>query len=162
VAHEALAKLRAAHSRLCTSRNIRGREHGAVRPQARRAARRTSDEYGTERARARGPVAQRPQARRKSACEYAEHRGLLGDERPAWRREEHGETLLRVVLVSRLIAVYVGSAISIERVDVFSGGRDTISLRRASFKPETICALMLVEHSHFLARDRRARARRLK
>ncbi|KAF7372589.1 Transposase-like protein [Mycena venus] len=37
-----------------------------------------------------------------------------------------------------------GSAVAVERV--FSGGRDTISLRRASLKPETIRTLMLLKH----------------
>lgn len=36
-----------------------------------------------------------------------------------------------------------GSAVAVERV--FSGGRDTISLRRASLKPDTIRVLMLVK-----------------
>ena len=37
----------------------------------------------------------------------------------------------------------LGSAVAVERI--FSGGRDTISLRRASLKPETIRTLMLVK-----------------
>ena len=37
----------------------------------------------------------------------------------------------------------LGSAAAVERI--FSGGRDTISLRRASLKPETIKVLMLVK-----------------
>jgi hypothetical protein len=53
-----------------------------------------------------------------------------------------------------------GSAVSVERV--FSGGRDTISLRRASLKPETIRALMIVKHSLLLERARRAAERQLK
>jgi hypothetical protein len=53
-----------------------------------------------------------------------------------------------------------GSAVSVERV--FSGGRDTISLRRASLKPETIRALMIVKHSLLLERTRRAAERQLK
>jgi len=36
-----------------------------------------------------------------------------------------------------------GSAVAVERV--FSGGRDTISLRRASLQPETVRTLMLVK-----------------
>ena len=36
-----------------------------------------------------------------------------------------------------------GSAVAVERI--FSGGRDTISLRRASLQPETIRTLMLVK-----------------
>ena len=35
---------------------------------------------------------------------------------------------------------------------IFSGGRDTISLRRASLKPETIRTLMLVKQRLRLAR----------
>ena len=37
-----------------------------------------------------------------------------------------------------------GSAVAVERI--FSGGRDTISLRRASLIPDTIRVLMLVKH----------------
>ncbi|KAJ6536047.1 hypothetical protein B0H19DRAFT_963150, partial [Mycena capillaripes] len=37
-----------------------------------------------------------------------------------------------------------GSAVAVERV--FSGGRDTTSLRRACSKPETIRTLMLIKH----------------
>jgi hypothetical protein len=36
-----------------------------------------------------------------------------------------------------------GSAVAVERI--FSGGQDTISLRRASLNPETIQILMLVK-----------------
>lgn len=42
------------------------------------------------------------------------------------------------------------SAVAVERV--FSGGRDTISLRRASLKPETIRVLMLLKHKLHLSR----------
>lgn len=45
----------------------------------------------------------------------------------------------------------LGSAVAVERV--FSGGRDTISLRRASLKPDTIRALMVVKHRLRLARN---------
>jgi hypothetical protein len=44
----------------------------------------------------------------------------------------------------------VGSAVAVERI--FSGGRDTISLRRASLKPEMIRTLMLVKQRLRLAR----------
>ena len=44
----------------------------------------------------------------------------------------------------------VGSAVAIERI--FPGGRDTISLRRASLQPETIKALMLVKQHLRLTR----------
>jgi len=43
----------------------------------------------------------------------------------------------------------LGSLVAIERV--FSGGRDTISLHRASIKPHTICILMLVKQKLQLA-----------
>lgn len=44
---------------------------------------------------------------------------------------------------SFLNSASIGSAVAVERI--FSGGRDTISLRRASLKPETIRILMLVK-----------------
>lgn len=43
-----------------------------------------------------------------------------------------------------------GSAVAVERI--FSGGRDTISLHRASLKPDTIRTLMLVKQRLRLAR----------
>jgi hAT family C-terminal dimerisation region len=43
-----------------------------------------------------------------------------------------------------------GSTVAVARV--FSGGRDTISLRRASFRPETIRILMLVKKKLHLDR----------
>jgi hypothetical protein len=46
----------------------------------------------------------------------------------------------------------LGSAVAVERV--FSGGRDTISLRRASLTAETIRALMLARHAILLQRGR--------
>lgn len=46
--------------------------------------------------------------------------------------------------------VFKGSAVAVERI--FSGARDTISLRRASLKPETIRTLMLVKQRLRLAR----------
>lgn len=49
-----------------------------------------------------------------------------------------------------LTFTFVGSAVAVERI--FSGGRDTISLRRASLKPETIRTLMLVKQRLRLAR----------
>ena len=45
---------------------------------------------------------------------------------------------------------HLGSAVAVERV--FSGGRDTISLRRASLNADTICILMLVMKRLHLAR----------
>ncbi|KAJ8515669.1 hypothetical protein ONZ45_g6946 [Pleurotus djamor] len=52
--------------------------------------------------------------------------------------------------LARDILSIPGSAVAVERV--FSGGRDTISLRRASLKPETIRTLMLVKQHLRLAR----------
>ena len=37
---------------------------------------------------------------------------------------------------------------------IFSGGRDTISLRRASLKPDTIRVLMLVKKKLHLEREK--------
>ena len=48
-----------------------------------------------------------------------------------------------------LIVFYAGSAVAVERI--FSGGHDTISLRRASLNPETIRTLMLVKQRLHLA-----------
>ena len=45
---------------------------------------------------------------------------------------------------------YIGSAVAVERI--FSGGRDTISLRRASLHANTIRILMLVKKQLHLAR----------
>ena len=53
--------------------------------------------------------------------------------------------------VGLLLNVYPGSAVAVEWI--FSGGRDTISLRRASLKPETIRTLMLVKQRLRLARE---------
>ena len=49
---------------------------------------------------------------------------------------------------SLTIVPSLGSAVTIERI--FLGGRDTISLRHASLKPETIKILMLVKHQLIL------------
>jgi hypothetical protein len=55
------------------------------------------------------------------------------------------------VQVSKLSAWIIGSAVAVERI--FSGGRDTISLRRASsLQPDTIRTLMLVKQRLCLAR----------
>jgi hypothetical protein len=51
----------------------------------------------------------------------------------------------------KVITVLLGSAVAVERI--FSGGRDTISLRRASLKPDTIRTLMLVKQHLRLARQ---------
>jgi len=47
-------------------------------------------------------------------------------------------------------ALFAGSAVAVEWI--FSGGRDTVSMRRASLKPETIRTLMLVKAKLRLAR----------
>jgi len=52
-----------------------------------------------------------------------------------------------ILLMRRTMA---GSAVAVERI--FSGGRDTISLRRASLQPDTIRTLMLVKQRLRLAR----------
>jgi hypothetical protein len=44
----------------------------------------------------------------------------------------------------------LGSAVAVEQI--FSGGRDTISLRQASLRPETIKVLMLIKKKLHLAR----------
>ena len=46
--------------------------------------------------------------------------------------------------------ILLGSAVAVERI--FSGGCDTISLRRASLLSDTIRTLMLVKHRLRLAR----------
>ncbi|KIL62625.1 hypothetical protein M378DRAFT_128645 [Amanita muscaria Koide BX008] len=51
-----------------------------------------------------------------------------------------------------------GSAVAVERI--FSGGRDTISLRRASLRPETIKILMLVKKKLHLVRTQSTAALR--
>ncbi|KIJ31033.1 glycosyltransferase family 1 protein [Sphaerobolus stellatus SS14] len=53
--------------------------------------------------------------------------------------------------LARDILSIPGSAVAVERI--FSGGRDRISLRRASLKPETIRILMLVKQTIRLHRD---------
>jgi hypothetical protein len=49
-----------------------------------------------------------------------------------------------------ILSISLGSAVAVEHI--FSGGRDTISLRHASLKPETIRTLMLVKQRLRLAR----------
>ncbi|KAJ3980145.1 hypothetical protein F5890DRAFT_1420172 [Lentinula detonsa] len=56
--------------------------------------------------------------------------------------------LSRLTTISHLL--FSGSAVAVERV--FSGGRDTIALRRASLKPETIRTLMLLKAQLRIAR----------
>lgn len=48
-----------------------------------------------------------------------------------------------------LTPCYIGSAVAVERI--FSGERDTISLRQARLHPDTIWALMLTKHCLLLA-----------
>jgi len=55
-----------------------------------------------------------------------------------------------VLIIVQYWFVTLGSAVAVERI--FSGGRDTISLRRASLKPDTIRTLMLVKQRLRLAR----------
>lgn len=57
--------------------------------------------------------------------------------------------LFQCVLFSLLS--FIGSAVAVERI--FSGGRDTISIRRASLKPDTIRTLMIVKQRLKLARE---------
>jgi hypothetical protein len=56
----------------------------------------------------------------------------------------------RLVLIN---AQNLGSAVSVERV--FSGGRDTIALRRASLNADTIRDLMLVKYNLRRQREHR-------
>ncbi|KAG9221990.1 hypothetical protein CCMSSC00406_0009198 [Pleurotus cornucopiae] len=64
-----------------------------------------------------------------------------------YSRRHHFPSLYR--LARNLLAI-PGSAVAVERI--FSGARDTISLRRASLKPQTIEILMLLKHRLRLAR----------
>lgn len=50
-----------------------------------------------------------------------------------------------------LMLLLPGSAVAVERI--FSGGRDTISLRRASLQPGTIQTLMVLKQHLRLARN---------
>ena len=54
------------------------------------------------------------------------------------------------LLTNYLAILLQGSAVAVERI--FSGGRDTISLRRASLSAETIRTLMLVKQRLLLTR----------
>lgn len=53
-------------------------------------------------------------------------------------------------ILLHLILPSLGSAVAVERI--FSGGWDTISLRRASLQPETIRMLMVLKQRLRLAR----------
>lgn len=53
-------------------------------------------------------------------------------------------------------ATVTGSTVAVERV--FSGGRDTIGIRHASLKPETVRTLMLVKAWARLEREKAAKA----
>ena len=48
--------------------------------------------------------------------------------------------------------MFLGSAVAVERI--FSSGRDTISIRRASLQPETIRTLMVLKHHLHQVRER--------
>jgi len=54
--------------------------------------------------------------------------------------------------LARDILCIPGSAVAVERI--FSGGRDTISLRRASLQADTIRILMLVKKRLHVARGK--------
>ncbi|KAJ3004761.1 hypothetical protein NUW54_g4661 [Trametes sanguinea] len=56
----------------------------------------------------------------------------------------HAREFPNLSRLARDILTIPGCAVAVERV--FSGGRDTISLRRASLQPDTIRKLMLVKH----------------
>ena len=56
------------------------------------------------------------------------------------------------ISIKLIYRLSLGSAVAVERI--FSGGRDTISLRRASLKPETIRILMLVKRKLIIAREK--------
>ena len=47
--------------------------------------------------------------------------------------------------------IFLGSAVAVERI--FSGGRDTVSLRRPSLHSDTIRILMISKHCHHMARN---------
>ena len=51
--------------------------------------------------------------------------------------------LARIFKVLKIITVILGSAVAVEQI--FPGGRDTILLRRASLKPNTIRTLIHVK-----------------
>jgi hypothetical protein len=57
-----------------------------------------------------------------------------------------------LLIIKLIYHLSLGSAVAVERI--FSGGRDTISLRRASLKPETIQILMLVKRKLIIAREK--------
>ena len=48
--------------------------------------------------------------------------------------------------------MFLGSAVAVERI--FSSGRDTISIRRASLQRETIRTLMVLKHHLHQVRER--------
>lgn len=61
-----------------------------------------------------------------------------------------GVLLFSPTLLLLTITIFTGSAVAVERI--FSGGPDTISLRQASLKLETIHTLMIVKRRLRLAR----------
>ena len=52
--------------------------------------------------------------------------------------------------LSCLVIVFAGSAVAVEHI--FSGGQDTVSMRRMRLKPETVGTLILVKAKLRLAR----------
>ena len=66
--------------------------------------------------------------------------------------------LFKVFSFQLIINYDIGSAVAVKHI--FSGGRDTISLRWASLQPETIKVLMLVKKKLHLARSQSTAALR--
>ena len=62
-----------------------------------------------------------------------------------------GECSIAYSKLSCLVIDFAGSAVAVERI--FSGGQDTVSMRRMRLKPETIRTLMLVKAKLRLARS---------
>jgi hypothetical protein len=63
----------------------------------------------------------------------------------------HRDQYPNLYRLARDVLCIPGSAVAVERV--FSGGRDTIALRRASLKPDTIRTLMVVKARLRMARN---------
>ncbi|KZW03138.1 hypothetical protein EXIGLDRAFT_589925, partial [Exidia glandulosa HHB12029] len=59
-----------------------------------------------------------------------------------WR--DHAAQFPHLSRFARDIFSIPGSAVAVERI--FSSGRDVISVRRSSLKPETISLLMVLKH----------------
>ena len=56
------------------------------------------------------------------------------------------------LIIKLIYHLSLGSAVAVEQI--FSGGRDTISLRHASLKPETIQILMLVKRKLMISQEK--------